>query len=148
VRVKMRKGGTQLQRVTELEPERLLRTEFHFPGARIAHDHRLEPTETGSQVTHAITISGLLWILWALMLGRGRQMADHGAVPIAPMRRPAAKGQRAGAGKDGQQKNDEKSQHEAFTAASGRRGGRVHGFASINRFATQSWQEARLRHYE
>ena len=72
MRVKMRKGGTQLQRVTELEPERLLRTEFHFPGARIAHDHRLEPTETGSQVTHAITISGLLWILWALMLGRGR----------------------------------------------------------------------------
>jgi hypothetical protein len=72
VRVKMRKGGTQLQRVTELEPERLLRMEYHFPGARIAHEHRLEPDDSGSEITHAITISGLLWVLWALMLGRGR----------------------------------------------------------------------------
>jgi hypothetical protein len=42
------------------------------------------------------------------MLDCRRQVADHAAVPVAPVRRAAAKGQRAGAGKDGQQKYDEK----------------------------------------
>ena len=72
VRVKMKKGGTQLQRVAELEAERLLATEWHFPGARILHEHRLEPGDAGAQITHTISISGPLWVLWALMLGRGR----------------------------------------------------------------------------
>jgi hypothetical protein len=68
----MRKGGTQLQRVAELEPERRLVTEFRFPGARVAHEHQLEPADGGCRITHTITISGVLWVLWALMLGRGR----------------------------------------------------------------------------
>ena len=68
----MRKGGTQMQRVTALDPERLLVTEWRFPGARILHEHRLEPAGAGSQITHAIAVSGPLWVLWALMLGRGR----------------------------------------------------------------------------
>ena len=68
----MHKGGTQLQRVTELELEHLLLTEWHFPGARIAHEHRLESGEAGARITHTITVSGPLWVLWALMLGRGR----------------------------------------------------------------------------
>jgi hypothetical protein len=68
----MHKGGTQLQRVSELDPEHLLVTEWHFPGARIAHRHALEPADTGSGITHTITVSGPLWVLWALMLGRGR----------------------------------------------------------------------------
>ena len=72
VRVKMRKGGNQMQRVSELDHEQLLVTEWHFPGARIAHRHALKPADTGSEITHAITISGPLWVLWALMLGRGR----------------------------------------------------------------------------
>ena len=72
VPVKMKKGGTQLQRVAELEAGRLLVTEWHFPGARILHEHRLEPGDAGAQITHTISISGPLWVLWALMLGRGR----------------------------------------------------------------------------
>jgi hypothetical protein len=72
VPVKMKKGGTQLQRVAELEAERILVTEWRFPGARILHEHRLEPADAGSQVTHTIAVSGPLWVLWALMLGRGR----------------------------------------------------------------------------
>ena len=72
VRVKLRKGGTQLQRVTELDPDIVLLTEWHFPGARIAHEHRLQPSDAGSRITHTIIVSGPLWLLWALMLGRGR----------------------------------------------------------------------------
>lgn len=68
----MRKGGAQVQLVTALDPERLLVTEWRFPGARIHHEHRLEPAGAGSQITHRIAVSGPLWVLWALMLGRGR----------------------------------------------------------------------------
>ena len=72
MRVKLRKGGTQVQLVKELEPERLLVTEWRFPGARILHEHRLESTDAGAEITHTITISGPLRMPWALMLGRGR----------------------------------------------------------------------------
>ena len=68
----MRKGGTQLQRVSELDPEQLLVTEWHFPGARIAHRHALEPADDRLADHPRDHVSGPLWVLWALMLGRGR----------------------------------------------------------------------------
>ncbi len=68
----MRKGGTVHHRVTELERGRLLATEAPLPSARLGYRHRLEPKGEGSVITHSITVAGPLWVLWALMLGRGR----------------------------------------------------------------------------
>ena len=42
------------------------------------------------------------------MLDRGRQLAGHAAIPVAPVRRAAAIGERACGGKHGQQEYDEK----------------------------------------
>lgn len=68
----MHKGGVVRHRVTELEPGRLLVTEAPLPNARLGYRHGLEPKGEGSVITHSITVAGPLWILWALMLGRGR----------------------------------------------------------------------------
>jgi uncharacterized protein YndB with AHSA1/START domain len=72
VRVKMRKGGSTRQRVLELEPGTLLVTEYALPGARVGHEHVVEPRGPGSEVTHRLYVDGPLSGLWALMLGRKR----------------------------------------------------------------------------
>jgi uncharacterized protein YndB with AHSA1/START domain len=72
VRVKLRKGGTVHHQVTELAEGRRLAIESRLPGAGLGHEHRLEPDGGGSRITHSITVAGPLWLLWALMLGRGR----------------------------------------------------------------------------
>ncbi len=72
VRVKLRKGGTVRQRVTEIEPGRRLVTEYPLPGARVGHDHLVEPRGAGSTVTHRLYVDGPLGALWSVMLGRRR----------------------------------------------------------------------------
>jgi uncharacterized protein YndB with AHSA1/START domain len=72
VRVKLRRGGTVRHQVTALDPGRLLTTEARFPGARLGHEHRVEPRGRGSEITHRLYVRGLLWPLFALLLGRKR----------------------------------------------------------------------------
>ena len=49
VRVKLRKGGTVRQRVIALEPGRRLVTEYPLPGARVGHEHSVEPRVRASR---------------------------------------------------------------------------------------------------
>jgi uncharacterized protein YndB with AHSA1/START domain len=72
VRVKVRKGGTVRQRVTALDPGRLLITEVRFPGARQGHEHRVERRGRGCEIVHRIYVRGLMWPIFALLLGRKR----------------------------------------------------------------------------
>ena len=72
VRVKMRKGGSTRQRVVALEPGTRLVTEYALPGARVGHEHVVEPRGPGSEVTHRLYVDGPLSGLWAVMLGRKR----------------------------------------------------------------------------
>lgn len=72
VRVKLRRGGRQQFEITALEPERRFVDESRFPGARFGHEHRLEPTAEGCEITHRLYVSGFASGLWALMLGRKR----------------------------------------------------------------------------
>ena len=76
VRVKMRKGGTQVQRVAALDPERLLVTEWRFPGARILHEHRLEPADGGRRSPTRSRLRATL----------GAVGADAGSGPAAQVR--------------------------------------------------------------
>jgi hypothetical protein len=72
IRVKLRKGGTTRHVVTALEPGRRLVTEYALPGARVGHEHAVEPRGPGCEVTHRLYVEGPVWVLWALMLGRKR----------------------------------------------------------------------------
>jgi hypothetical protein len=58
--------------IVALEPQRLLRDEARFPGARFGHEHRLEPLADGCEITHRLYVEGFASGLWALMLGRKR----------------------------------------------------------------------------
>lgn len=70
VKVKLKKGGTVRQNVVAVEPERRLITEYRLPGARVGHEHLVEPRGAGSEVTHRLYVEGPLSGLWAMMLGR------------------------------------------------------------------------------
>ena len=70
VRVKLRKGGTVRQRVTAFEPGRRLVTEYPLPGARVGHEHLVEPRGSGCEVTHRLYVDGPAAGLWSLMLSR------------------------------------------------------------------------------
>ena len=72
VRVKLRKGGTTLHRVTAYEPGELLVTEYSLPGGRVGHERRVQARGPGCEVTHRLYVDGPLWPLWALMLSRKR----------------------------------------------------------------------------
>ncbi len=75
VRVKLRKGGTVRQHVVALEPERLVVTEYALPGARVGHEHVVEPRGAGSEVRHRLYVAGPLSGMWAFLLGR-RKLRD------------------------------------------------------------------------
>jgi uncharacterized protein YndB with AHSA1/START domain len=71
-RVKLRRGGRTRLKIVELEPERLLIDETRFPGARLGHEHRLDPAGDGVEITHRLYVKGLASGLFAMLLGRGR----------------------------------------------------------------------------
>ena len=71
-RVKLRRGGRTRLKIVELEPERLLIDETRFPGARLGHEHRLEPAGDGVEITHRLYVKGPFSGLFAMLLGRGR----------------------------------------------------------------------------
>jgi uncharacterized protein YndB with AHSA1/START domain len=72
LRIKLRRGGTVRNVVTELEPGRRLTYEARFPGARSGLEHRLRPGKRSVEVTHRRYVDGPLASLWAPMLGRKR----------------------------------------------------------------------------
>jgi hypothetical protein len=86
VRVKLRKGGTTRHRVTALEPDRLLVTEYVLPGGRVGHERRVEPRGPGCEVTHRLYVDGPLWPLWALMLSRKRMRETVAGFTDVPAR--------------------------------------------------------------
>jgi len=71
-RVKFRRGGTVKFEVVKLEPQRLFVDEARFPGARLGHEHRLDPGQASVEITHRLYIDGPLSGFWASMLGRKR----------------------------------------------------------------------------
>jgi uncharacterized protein YndB with AHSA1/START domain len=72
VRVKLRKGGSTRHVVVALEPGRRLVTEYALPGARVGHEHLVEPMGPGCEVTHRLYVDGPLSGVWAVMLSRKR----------------------------------------------------------------------------
>lgn len=72
LKAKMRRGGTVAYRVIAVEPERLLRYEARFPGARLGHEQRLDPGRSRTEVTHRVFVDGPMSGFWALMMGRKR----------------------------------------------------------------------------
>lgn len=71
-KVRLRRGGTVRFTVQEVEQERLLVFEARFPGARLGHEHRLQPGTNSVEVSHRISVTGPLAGLWALLIGRKR----------------------------------------------------------------------------
>lgn len=71
-RVKMRRGGRMEFEILAADPERGLVYESRMPGARLGHEHRLDPTREGVEITHRIYVRGPLSGLFALLLGRKR----------------------------------------------------------------------------
>jgi uncharacterized protein YndB with AHSA1/START domain len=73
IRVKFRRGGRMQFEIVALERERLFRDEAGLPGARLGHEHRLEPLDgDGCQITHRVYVTGFASGFWALLLGRKR----------------------------------------------------------------------------
>jgi Polyketide cyclase / dehydrase and lipid transport len=72
LKVKLRRGGRMQFEIVALEPERLLIDEARLPGARLGHEHRVEPKGKGSEITHRIYVRGPFSGLFALLLGRKR----------------------------------------------------------------------------
>ena len=71
-RVKFRRGGRMQFRIVAVEPERLFVDEARLPGARLGHEHRLEPSGAGVEISHRLYVAGPLSGLFALLLGRKR----------------------------------------------------------------------------
>lgn len=72
IRVKFRRGGKMQFEIVALEPGRLFVDEARFPGAQFGHEHRVEASGNGSEISHRLYVKGFLSGLWALMLGRKR----------------------------------------------------------------------------
>ena len=71
-RVKFRRGGRMQFRIVALEPERVFTDEARLPGARLGHEHRLQPSGGGVEITHRLYVAGPLSGPFSLLLGRKR----------------------------------------------------------------------------
>ena len=56
--------------ITALEPGGLFIDETKLPGARMGHEHRVEPDDGGSIIRHRLYMDGPLATLYAALLGR------------------------------------------------------------------------------
>lgn len=70
--IKYKRGGRMVFRVVAVEPERLLVNEARLPLARFGHEHRLEPSGSGSEITHRLYLKGPLSALFSVLFGRKR----------------------------------------------------------------------------
>ncbi len=70
--VKYKRGGKMVFKVVELEPGRLFVDEAKLPGCRFGHEHRVEPSGEGSEITHRLYLKGLTSGAFSRMFGRKR----------------------------------------------------------------------------
>lgn len=56
--------------IVDVRPGRLFVDETRLPGARMGHEHHLEPADGGVRVGHRIYFEGPLASLWGLLMGR------------------------------------------------------------------------------
>ena len=70
--VKFKRGGKVKFEVIELESQRLFIDEAKFPGARLGHEHRMNPGKSSVEVTHRLYVEGPMSGFWSLMLSRKR----------------------------------------------------------------------------
>ena len=80
-RIRFRGSLTPLTfRVVALERGRAFTDEARLPGARLAHVHRVDSTQDGSEVLHRLELRGPLAGLWARLLGGRMRTAADGFV--------------------------------------------------------------------
>ena len=70
--VKFKRGGKMWFTITALEPERLFVDEAKLPGCRFGHEHRVEPVDLGSEITHRLYLTGPTSGLFSRLFGRKR----------------------------------------------------------------------------
>ena len=54
----------------EVEPERAFVTKSKLPGASLVFEHRLEPIDDGTRITHRATLDGPLTPVWRVAVSR------------------------------------------------------------------------------
>lgn len=57
-------------RLVAVEPNAFFASEATLPGARLRFDHRVEARDSGSRITHCVTLSGPLSFLYGLFVKR------------------------------------------------------------------------------
>ena len=70
--VKFKRGGKMVFKVVELEPGRLFVDEAKLPGCRFGHEHRVEPSGGGSEITHRLYLKGPTSGAFSRLFGRKR----------------------------------------------------------------------------
>jgi Polyketide cyclase / dehydrase and lipid transport len=70
--VKFKRGGRMRFTITALEPERLFVAEAKLPGCRFGHEHRVEPSGSGSEISHRLYLTGATSGLFSRLFGRKR----------------------------------------------------------------------------
>jgi ligand-binding SRPBCC domain-containing protein len=75
-RIRFRRSPRALRfTVTSFEDRRSFTDETRFPGARLAHEHRVEPDGAGSRIVHRLSFTGRAERLWGLVMGRPMRAA-------------------------------------------------------------------------
>lgn len=64
------KGNTVPMRVTEVTADRSFTVESKIPLFRMVFEHELNPTGSGTEVVHRVTLSGPLLLILGRMLGK------------------------------------------------------------------------------
>ena len=54
----------------EVEPERCFASKSKLPGSTLTFDHRIEPRDGGTRITHKATLEGPLTFVWRQVVGR------------------------------------------------------------------------------
>jgi hypothetical protein len=95
--VEFKRGGRMRFRVVTLEPGRLFVDEAKLPGCRFGHEHRVERTPGGCEITHRLYLEGPASILFASMFGRKRlrRSVTTYAEREAELTKPAPEAKRA-----------------------------------------------------
>lgn len=70
--VKFKRGGKMKFTVVAHEHESLFVDEAKLPGCRFGHEHRVEPTGAGSEITHRLYLQGFTSGLFSRLFGRKR----------------------------------------------------------------------------
>ena len=70
--IKYKRGGRMVLELVAVEPGRRLAYEARLPLARFGHEHRVEPSGSGSELTHRAYLRGPLSAPFSVLFGRRR----------------------------------------------------------------------------